>query len=220
MKTIAIERTPADTLNLGHFVGQLNHCVADPTGLPTTLIADSAIVRPGTPLFVPGFAENWTLRLAPAIVIGRLGKSIGSRFVSRYISAFRMAARLMPSARQSVAASSASSAQSTCGYAPLSALAATFDGALSLGPEVPLPTGEALSLHVSHPSLRNGEETLTIDVDTLEINNSISHVSHYVMLKTGDIIIPCTLPVEVTPQINTRLVVELNGIEVMNLKVK
>ena len=62
-----------------------------PACLKATLMTDSAVVRPGTPLFLPDFAVNWRLEIVPVAVISRLGKWIEPRFAHRYYTEVSLA---------------------------------------------------------------------------------------------------------------------------------
>lgn len=206
MKIIAIERG-AETWPKEFDRAIESDEVMSPLSIPTTLIADSAVVREKTPLFVPDFAANWQLAIAPAITIGRLGKSIAPRFARQYVSGMRFVARLLPPDYEEAK--------------PIGALAATFDGAIAFGPETAeAPYFEHLEVEVGHPELRNGNMKMEIDAGKFEIEKTIALVSRYTLLRTGDIIIPCVMPLQASPKIDTRLSVSVNGIMALNLKIK
>lgn len=181
--------------------------VPDPSAVPAALIADSAAVRPSTPLFVPDFAtEGWTLRLFPAVTIGRLGKSIAPRFAPRYRSGWRMAARLMP-----LSSDPSDALQAVC---------AAFDGAVALGPELQeWPLGP-FDVRLTHPSLEGGCADIRIDPADLHIDETIALASRFMTLKTGDLILPCHLPVEVAPTVGTRLTAESASGTLLSLKLR
>ena len=206
MKIIAIERTAGNWSKEFDRTIDSNEIVS-PALLPTSLIADSAIVRVNTPLFVPDFAADWSLIIAPAYIIGRLGKSIAPRFAQRYIAGCRLVARLLPS--------------SDVDGATVSGLAATFDGAIALGAELDVSSmAGRLEIKTVHESVHPDKACLDVEADMFEIEKTIALVSRYTMLRTGDLIVPCSLPLQVKPMVDTRLKVTINGSEAMNLKIK
>lgn len=196
MKVIAIERMWSKRLTEMQTMGEADR-IADPSGIAATVIADSAIVRVGMPLFLPDFATDWCVEFEPAVVISRLGKSIPARFASRYYNRIGVMGRLMPPGGH-------------CG----GALAASFDGALCAGPTV--ESGEGVEWTVSV----DGREELTLGRDNLLIDETIALVSRYMMLKTGDVILPCRSGLQVKAAIGERLTATLNGCEHMILKIK
>lgn len=181
--------------------------VPDPSAIPATLIADSAVVRPATPLFVPDFAtEGWTLRLFPAIVIERLGKSIEPRFAARYTSSWRMAARLMPASQSA--------------DTPLQGISAAFDGAIALGPEISGRPSATADIRLTHPSLGSGSIGLHVDAADFHIDETIALASRFMTLKTSDLILPCYLPPEVAPTVGSRLTAESADGTLLSLKIR
>ena len=62
------------------------------------LMADSALVLSGRPVFVPDIPEvaSWQAQPMVAVRVSRLGKSVGRKFASRYYDALTLALRLMP----------------------------------------------------------------------------------------------------------------------------
>lgn len=196
MKVIAIERMWSERLTEMQTMREADR-IADPSGIAATVIADSAIVRVGMPLFLPDFATDWCVEFEPAVVISRLGKSIPARFAPRYYNRIGVMGRLMPPGGY-------------CG----GALAASFDGALCAGPTV--EAGEGVEWTVSI----DGREELTLGRDNLLIDETIALVSRYMMLKTGDVILPCRSGLQVKAAIGERLTATLNGCEHMILKIK
>lgn len=181
--------------------------VPDPSAIPATLIADSAMVRPATPLFVPDFAtDGWTLRLFPAIVIERLGKSVEPRFAARYTASWRMAARLMPASKSP--------------DGPLQGISAAFDGAIALGPEMNGHPVGTTDIRLTHPSLENGSIALRVNTADFHIDETIALASRFMTLKTGDLILPCYLPPEVAPTVGTRLTAESAANTLLSLKIR
>lgn len=154
MKTLAFDRQPSEPLR------QMSSRLE--------LIADSAIVMPRHPVFLPDFAGKWECRVFVAYRISRLGKSIRRRFASRYYDAVTLAAVLRPAEE-----------------AALSPL--FYDFALTLGQWQPLPADDA-PLTVDAGGRR---QTLTQDVAGIDAMTEL--VSQVATLKTGDILMPCRI---------------------------
>lgn len=64
-----------------------------------TLLSPSAILQGGNPYFVPDFDTSFEARLALAVKIGKLGKSIAPRFAYRYIEAVAPAVVIVAACR-------------------------------------------------------------------------------------------------------------------------
>ncbi len=60
------------------------------------LAVETAIVRHDTPLFLPGWSENWSGVIGIGVVIERLGRHIDSRFAHRYYSQVVIAVKARP----------------------------------------------------------------------------------------------------------------------------
>ena len=196
MKVIAVERMWCEK-PIGMQEMLESDRIADPSGVAVTVIADSAIVRAGMPLFLPDFATDWCVEFEPAVVISRLGKSIPARFASRYYNRIGVMGRLMP----------------PTGYCG-GALASSFDGALCAGPTVEAVEGAKWTVSI------DGRDELTLGSDNMLIDETIALVSRYMMLKTGDVILPCRSGLHVKAAIGERLTATLNGLEHMTLKIK
>lgn len=152
MKTLAFDRQPTEPLQ------------QSPSRLE--LIADSAIVMPRHPVFLPDFARAWECRVFVAYRISRLGKSIQSRFAPRYYDAVTLAAVLRPA-----------------DDAP--AVPLFYDFALTLGTWQPLPAeGSPLTVEA-------GRRQLSLTPGMTEIDAMTEMVSQMATLKTGDILMPC-----------------------------
>ena len=211
MKIIAIERNAG--AGPGMFASLLaSESVPAPQSVRSSAIADSAVVRQGMPMFVPDFAMDWKLRVVPCITIGRLGKSILPRFASRYIDSVGLGIRLMPPVCD--------------GSGPMSAtmhagLAATFDGAFAPGtPFQASVATEPMLVDVCQHGAAQSNLRLDIRPDQLMAEETVSFVSRYVTLRTGDIIIPCTFPTELPATVNSVVELTLNGEPALRLKIK
>lgn len=196
MKIIAVERMWNGDRS-GEREALASERVSDPRNLPMTLVADSSVVRRGMPLFVPDFAIGWYLELVPAVVICRLGKSIPERFAHRYYTDMGVAGRLVPG-----------------DGVPCGALSAGFDGAFCMGSFFPVAAEGRWSVDAA------GHGSLTLDRDDLGIDRSVALVSRYMMLKTGDIIVPCRTGLRISAEIGIRIEATLNGEKALDLKIK
>ncbi len=196
MKIIAVERQ----FNL--HADRLRQVVAsDAQPLPgcmgASLLADSAVVRTGTPLFLPDFATDWVLEIVPGVVIDRLGKWIEPRFASRYYSEAILAARLLPPEGD-----------------PQGAFAMSFDGAFAPGRHIPFPESGEFAISVA------GYDHLTLSADTLCIDETVALASRFMMLKTGDIVTPCRTPLRISVAPGMRIKATLNGFPALDLKIR
>ena len=54
----------------------------------------------------------------------------------------------------------------------------------------------------------------------LHMDDTVALASRFMMLKTGDIIVPCRTPLHVTPVPGTRVSATLNGVPVIDLKIR
>ncbi len=178
----------------------------DPGCLRVALLTDSALVREGNPVFLPGFAQGWMLEVAPYFSIGRLGKSIAPRFAMRYVDGFGLAARLVPPGWRDN-----SGAGSHAG-----ALAVNFDGALLYGSRFPLVGPDVPGEWV----LSCGGNEVAVARADLRLEETVALVSRYMTLKTGDLILPCAFPLAVSAEIGLRAEVMLNGLPALKMKVK
>ena len=168
-----------------------------PACLKATLMTDSAVVRCGTPLFLPDFAVDWRLEIIPVAVISRLGKWIEPRFAHRYYTEVSLAARLVPPQG-----------------APCGAFEANFDGAIAPGHAVAAPSDGAFTICLDE------KEEISLSAEMLHMDDTVALASRFMMLKTGDIIAPCRTPLYVTPVPGTRVSATLNGVPVIDLKIR
>lgn len=205
MKTVSIERFPDSSWDLMAEMLASDEVVA-PGGVRSSLIADSALVRVSTPLFVPDFARNWLLQVVPFVTIGRLGKSIPERFAHRYTDGFGLGVRLVPpTSHPDVNA----------------ALLATFDGAFAPCEPVEVPSdNDVLLIECRQSGAASKEHCIELPVADMHIAGTVALVSRYVTLKTGDIISPCLLPVTFPAVLDSRIDIDVNGKHILTLKIK
>jgi len=204
MKILAVERTWNEwSLSPEATDG---YAIPSPLPMPVSIATDSALVRPGMPMFLPDFTRGWQLHIYPYIVTDHLGKSIPARFAHRYYKGIGLAARLLPPA------------ESGSRRSFLNALTSNFDGAIAPGiPDVPAyDPGDAPTLTIR----ANGGEPLTLDHATLHADESIALISRYMTLKTGDMILLCDTGITVPAEPDTTLDATLNGIPVLQVRMK
>ena len=160
------------------------------------LLADSSLVIPRNPLFIPDVAPAYSCAVAPAFRISRLGKCIGLKFAARYRDAVAPMLRLFPEVADTD-----------------SAIFQAFDSSAALGSWIPVPEGDF--------TMTGAEgNAVTLSAEALEIDRAIEILSRYFTLKNGDIIVPGYLPGRFTPEINTRFTVDVNGERLLDLKIK
>lgn len=196
MKIIAVER------RFNELADTLRSLVATdaqpaPDCLPVSLLADSSVVRIGTPLFLPDFAENWYLDIVPAVVIDRLGKWIEPRFARRYYNEMALAARLLPPSG-----------------VPVGGFAMSFDGAIAPGPHLPVPADGEFTI------CADGRDEITLSADMACVDETVALASRFMMLRTGDLILPCRTPLRIPVAPGMRIHATLNGVPALDLKIK
>lgn len=150
--------------------------------LCTFTIADSTIVKNGNPVFVPDFDSKFRILPALAIRIGRLGKSIRSKFAYRYTESFTAAALIV--------AEDILAARRDAGLPWTDAI--SFDRSCILGNLQPFDTFiecDAISFQIGDASYRFDCKALTVQIPEL-----IAFVSQNNTLKNGDIILAAIAP--------------------------
>lgn len=193
MKVIAFEREPGTIVSI-------------PPAL--TLIADSALVLHGNPLFLPDFSQNWIGEFYIAFRISRLGKAIRAKFASRYYDGVTLALRALPA--DTIAELNATR---DCAY-PAGGLLGVFDNCLVPGEwqEVPTP-GEPLTITI-------GDNSMQLTMQDIEIDKAVETISAYTTLKTGDMIMPCRLPLSVPLSPEAQFVATVNGAKILTARIK
>lgn len=167
-----------------------------------TLFTDSSVSRNHRPLFLPPFADKWVMKTGLALRVSRLGKFIGERFVSRYYDAVAPVVRLVPLDADGK---------------PGSATLTSFDSSIVIGDWIPLAD---LSLADGVKLSVNSGDQVTVTAAGLDIDRVVSSLSGYFTMKMGDVVIPGTIGTEVTPVIDSRLSVTLDGIQSLDIRIK
>lgn len=170
------------------------------------LIADSAVVTPPHPLFLPDFDTEWEGRICPAYRIGRLGKTVDARFAPRYIDAYGLVLRLIPAGTDKALRAAGMPA----------GLDGMFDSALYTGAWLPTE-----GVDMSAPLAVS-----CAGVDSV-INNhfeaackAVECVTRYATVKTGDIIIPSWMPVCVVPRPGVTIEGSIDGAVCLSVRIK
>lgn len=184
--------------------------IASPSGqgvsLPAvTLVADSALVMPGRPVFLPDFAERWRADIYLAARISRLGKGFAPKFASRYYDAVTLAMRLVPEDADVLLASRGMSA----------GLDGLFDGAVTLGrfqPSELVVSGMTVSV--------DGNQTVRLEDAARRLDEAVSEVSRMSTLKTGDLIMTCGFTVSDAVKIGDVVTATLCGAPCLKVKIK
>ncbi len=168
-----------------------------------TIIPDSAMIQGGKPFFIPNFSQNWEYQASIAFRIKRLGKKIGKKFASRYYDAIALAVNTIP-------VDTIIEGQSS------SAIFNAFDGAFIIGDWIELDQLD----NTNSLSVSIGNETISVDINQLAIDDTIATISQYITLKIGDIITPAHLPISGIITIDTIVNGTLNNTPNLRLKFK
>lgn len=165
-----------------------------------TLLTDSSLSRNNWPLFLPPHHQEWIMSFAPAFRVSRLGKFIATRFAQRYYDAMSIIARLRPASQQ----------------LPDSAVNTAFDSSAVVGAWIPLPGVEEFELRLSV----NGVDS-SHNLQLSSVNDTVSTLSRYFMIKHGDIITDGDLPLDATNiKPGMSIDVSLNEKKCLNFKIK
>lgn len=171
--------------------------------------ADSALLRPGEPVFTDMPLEDWELKVALAIRISRLGLHIPLRHATRHYDAFGAVALRLPLRDDGVPALFHDRAVSPGAWIDVGALAG---GDLSLAAaRRPLPgrTSEAVDVCAS------------INTATLHADDVVSWLSQTMTLKTGDIIIFADSALSLgAPVPDTTVAATVGGRESLSVRIK
>lgn len=140
----------------------------------TEMIPDSAITLPDRPLFLPDFAPAWEARLLLGLRVSRLGKGIAPRFASRYYDAVTLLLQICPQPEATFAG----------------ALSHSFDGCIQQGKWI-----ELADTDVENIDITCGDISLSLDRQSMAIDEAVASVARYLTIRNGDIICPAILPV-------------------------
>lgn len=150
-----------------------------------TLLSPSAIVQGGNPYFVPDFDTRFSVHLALALKIGKLGKGIAPRFAHRYVESVTPAALFV--ATNLLAGLSQSGLPWTA--------AVSYDRSLALGSFTKMSyydlDGIKFGLELRSDT---GATELSSEICVSLIEETIVRISRDNTLKTGDMIILAISP--------------------------
>lgn len=177
----------------------LNRLPGQPIARPLNveLIADSALNLMRNPVFVPDIAQQWQACIYPAFRVSRLGKSISTEFTARYIDATTLALRIFSPELGGVQAG----------------VSGLYDCAVTLGQWIEIPEQGTIDITC-------GDIRATLSASQIAAAEMLNAVSAMATMKTGDIILPCHLDVELPVAINTHISAEIGGNEVLKVKFK
>lgn len=168
------------------------------------VIVDSATVAAGRPLFLPDFDSHWRLEVCPAFKISRLGKDISAKFASRYYDSFTVAVRFVPFALK----------ENLKENKMPEGVLGLFDYCLGFGEWQPLPPpNRQLEIKVE-------DRDTSVNLQDFDIDNVIELVSHYTTLKTGDVILPCSLAGIEPVKPGNDLCVQISGMAAFDFKIR
>ena len=170
------------------------------------LIADSAVVTPPHPLFLPDFDTEWEGRICPAYRIGRLGKTGDARFAPRYIDAYGLVLRRIPAGTDKALRAAGMPA----------GLDGMFDSALYTGVWLPIEGADmSVPLAVSCAGVDS-----VINSHFEAACKAVECVTRYATVKTGDIIIPSWMPVCVVPRPGVTIEGSIDGAVCLSVRIK
>lgn len=156
-------------------------------------VPDSSLMRTGNPFFVPDFDTDFQAFPSIAFRIGRLGKSIASRFASRYLEAVGMG----------VAVAAVNRLRSLRGQGMPWTPAVAFDRSCIIGNLQPVAT----LLEMDEILIECGEEAIMYRPASLResIERIIERISADNTLKNGDLILAGLTPAGLPLRPGTRL---------------
>lgn len=171
----------------------------DASGLPSvTLVADSALVMPGRPLFLPDFSQHWRGTVYLGVRISKLGKGVAPKFARRYYDA--------------VCAAFHPLAFSDTGERIGAGFAGLYDGAVVLGRMLGAEEG------AEYIDIACGRQTLVVDMAV--VDKAVSAVSYWSTLKTGDIIMAAGMMVDAPLRVGDMLEATVNSVPSLKVKIK
>lgn len=167
---------------------------------------DSAVLRPGEPLFLEEPVDEWFSELAPAVRIGRLGMNISPENAAAYIDAMSIVHLLTPAADTDIPAFFCDRSISPGQWL----IPPDYDSDIAV-------TAHVLPLPPAPPQSRNFETMTSLgDVPCI-----VSMLSKKLTFKTGDIIVLRDRGISLGhPQIDTSLDAQLNGTTVISIRMK
>ncbi len=171
--------------------------------------ADSAILRPGEPVFLANDSSVGASRIVPAVRIGRLGTHIPFGAADAYIDAHTLIHLLVPQGDEAVPPTLWGISDRT--FSP----GKWLDGTLPDRPyEVKL---EVAPLEKPDNSRL---QTLLCTLTRQTAGACVAAISKYCTLKTGDILLLADCPLEAEVMPDTLVAASLTNQKVLDLKIK
>lgn len=169
--------------------------------------ADSAVLRPGEPVFVPDPVTDWVSLVAPAIRVSRLGMNIKPSFARQYYHEIGAVHLLLPAD------------ESALPVAPLFCDRCIAPGAWTDIESLRDRGFTAAVLDREDHELVSLYRDLT--VSDLDCDNMINFVSRYMTLKTGDMIVFGDHSLDLgTPALDTRVTAGIFGADSLDIRLK
>lgn len=167
---------------------------------------DSAVLRPGEPLFLEEPTDEWFSEIAPAVRIGRLGMNISPENAPAYIDAMSIVHLLTPTADADIPAFFCDRAISPGQWL----MPPDYDSDIAV-------TAHVVPLPPAPPQSRDFETMIGLG----DVPHIVSTLSQKLTFKTGDIIVFRDRGIAMGhPQIDTSLDAQLNGTTVLNIRLK
>ena len=171
------------------------------------VMADSALQKSGRPLFIPGWAERFGSREHLVLRVGRLGKNIASRFAMRYIDAVTVGFAVQAYGING-------------GVGEDSPIATSWDGAALVGEFVDINQVDINEIEIATYNKGALMHTIHSSEMSVKVPQIVEYVSRYFTLKNGDLIFTGSAFEPEMLSIDDRLTATLNGVEVLNNKIK
>ena len=171
---------------------------------------DSALLKDGKPFFLPDFLTDVCASAAVVVRLNRLGKSVPARFASRYYAEATVGVDLF---------ARGDAGQLSSQGLPWD-LAVGFDGSAVVGRFVPVaPVGEK---NLAFELCINGQVVQSGSTDRLitGVDEGISFLSRYYILKTGDLVYTGSPGVPAPLRIGDRLEGYLDGEKLLDFHIR
>lgn len=177
--------------------------------------ADSAVLRPGEPVFIPEPFEGWRSQLVPVVRIDRLGMNIRPASAPSFYSEIAIFHLLVPA--EGFADTVAD------GLSPY-----ILDRAFSPGTWHPIGTvAPEGAFVVSATSVPIGSDKALATVETrfslsdLDLDGVVTLLSKHLTFKTGDLLVFTDFPADLgAPAVDSSISATLNGHPALSIRIK
>lgn len=173
-------------------------------GRPTFILTtDSSVTHGNRPVFLPEISKRWRCDFSVAYLVCRLGKSIAERFATRYYDMMTLCVRFVP---LDIVTPRKGEPERWTPWAT------AFDGALAIGTWIDrAPIGK---VDIAAPS------SVTLENVAPPASRTIRMLSTWMIIKTGDIIIPPAPIFQCDVDTGDRVEATINGTEVLKFNIK